>query len=238
MDRAAGKAGKAGKAEPAVVETPSQQAMWTLPSVTPTRLILVRHGSTAHSAEKRFSGRNELPLSDVGRAQATALADRLGRIGTVEAIASSPLLRCRQTAEAVATKLGLAVEVIDDLAEVDFGAWEGLTFAEVENAYPAEMAAWLASTAAAPPGGESFAAAGRRVSRARESILAAHPGAVVAVVTHVTPIKTLIRLALDAPPASLFRIHLDTASLSIIDYFGDDNCSVRLVNDTAHLITT
>jgi probable phosphoglycerate mutase len=235
MDRAAGKAGKSG---PAVVETPSQQAMWTLPSVTPTRLVLVRHGSTAHSAEKRFSGRNELPLSELGLVQAAALAERLGSIGTISAIVSSPLLRCRQTAEAIAAKLGLAIEVIDDLAEVDFGAWEGLTFAEVEKAYPVEMAAWLASAAAAPPGGESFAAAGRRVGRARETILAAHPGAVVAVVTHVTPIKTLIRLALDAPPASLFRIHLDTASLSIIDYFGDDNCSVRLVNDTAHLIIT
>ncbi|MDP9093087.1 MAG: bifunctional RNase H/acid phosphatase [Actinomycetota bacterium] len=234
MDRAAGTADKGRSAAP---KAPSQQAMWMPPSATPTRLLLGRHGSTEHSAERRFSGRNELPLSELGRGQAVALASRLASVGTISAIVSSPLLRCVQTAEAVAARLGLDIGVNDDLAEVDFGAWEGLTFAEVERSYPAEIAAWLVSDAVAPPGGESFASVARRVSRARDAIRAAHPGQVLAVVTHVTPIKTLIRLALDAPAASLFRIHLDTASLSSIDYFGDGNCSVRLVNDTAHLTT-
>jgi probable phosphoglycerate mutase len=97
------------------------------------------------------------------------------------------------------------------------------------------MAEWLASPDAAPPGGESFVEVARRARRGRDAIIARHPDRTVVVVSHVTPIKSLLRLALDAPPASLFRFHLDNASLSTIDYFADGNSSVRLMNDTSHL---
>jgi broad specificity phosphatase PhoE len=220
MDEAAG---KTPRVTPRPVQTPTQQMMWTLPAEAPTRLILVRHGSTEHSAAKRFSGRNELPLNEVGQRQASALAARAAGFGEVTAVVSSPLLRARQSADAIAAALSLSVDTSADLAEVDFGAWEGRTFAEVQEAYPAELAEW-------------FASAARRVRRARDAVIAAHPGRTVVVVTHVTPIKTLIRLALDAPPVSLFRIHLDTASVSSVDYYADGNCSVRLVNDTSHLV--
>ena len=232
MDRAAG---KPVRDRPTVEETPTQQAMWTLPDVAPTRLILVRHGATDHSIDKRFSGRNELPLNELGELQAAALVGRVASMGSISAVVSSPLVRARQTADAIATKLGQPVEVDDDLAEVDFGAWEGLTFSEAERDHARELSAWLASPDAAPPLGESFSTAARRVRRGRDAVIAAHPGQTVVVVTHVTPIKTLIRLALDAPAVSLFRIHLDTASVSILDYYPDGNCSVRLVNDTSHL---
>ncbi len=232
MDRAAG---RTPRVRPAVEETPTQQAMWTLPAEAPTRLILVRHGSTRHSAAQRFSGRNELTLDDAGASQARSLALRAPTFGVVSAVVSSPLVRCRQTAEPIAEALACAVEVNDDLAEVDFGEWEGMTFGEVETSQPEQLKAWLASTDTAPPGGESFAAAARRVRRGRDAAIGAYHGSTIVVVTHVTPIKTLIRLALDAPPVSLFRIHLDTASVSIIDYYADGNSSVRLVNDTSHL---
>jgi probable phosphoglycerate mutase len=234
MDRAAGKL-----VRPAAASPPGSGAgapmtrTWTRPATAATRLVLVRHGSTAHSAEKRFSGRNDLPLNDVGRQQAAALAVR--SYGEVAAVVSSPLLRTVQTAEAIAAPLGLPVETVDDLVETDFGQWEGLTFAEARAQYPAELDAWLASPDVAPPGGESFAAVARRVRRGRESVLAAHPTSTVVVVSHVTPIKTLVRLTLDAPPSAMFRLHLDTASVSIVDYFADGNSSVQLVNDTSHL---
>jgi broad specificity phosphatase PhoE/ribonuclease HI len=231
MDRAAG---KPVRARPTVEETPTQQAMWTLPTVAPTRLVLVRHGSTVHSADKRFSGLNDLPLDEAGQAQAAALAARAPS-WRADAVVSSPLLRARQTADTLAAALGVATDVNDDIAEVDFGAWEGLTFAEAQRDYPSELSEWLVSPEAAPPKGESFATAARRIRRGRDAIIAAHPGNTVLVITHVTPIKTLIRLALDAPPVSLFRIHLDTASVSIIDYHADGNSSLRLVNDTGHL---
>jgi ribonuclease H / adenosylcobalamin/alpha-ribazole phosphatase len=229
-------AGKAPRVAPRPVPTATQQTMWTLPSEPPTRLILVRHGSTEHSAAKRFSGRNELALDDVGQRQADALAKRAAAFGDVAAVVSSPLRRARQSADAIAEALSLGVEINDDFAEVDFGAWEGQTFAEAQQDYPAELSAWLASPDAAPPQGESFTSAARRVRRGRDAVIASHPGRTVVVVTHVTPIKTLIRLALDAPPVSLFRIHLDTASVSSVEYYADGNCSVRLVNDTSHLV--
>jgi probable phosphoglycerate mutase len=226
MDRAAGK--------PARTASPALPS-WSPPTGTPTRLLLVRHGSTAHSGEHRFSGRNELPLDDQGQWQAGALAERMARLGGITAVVSSPLLRSVQTADAIAARVGVEVETVDGLAEVDFGAFEGLTAAEAEARYPAEYAAWLGSPEVAPPDGESFTALASRVRRAREAVLAAHPEQVVVVVTHVTPIKTLVRLALDAPPAALFRIHLDVASVSRLDYFGDGSSSLRLFNDVSHL---
>ncbi|MFN2560398.1 MAG: bifunctional RNase H/acid phosphatase [Jatrophihabitans sp.] len=234
MDRAAGTVVPPGPAAPpgAVAGAPMTRT-WTRPTARATRLVLVRHGSTAHSAERRFSGRNELPLNDVGRQQAAALAAR--PYGEVAAVVSSPLRRTVETAGAIAGSLGLTMETVDDLVETDFGKWEGLTFAEARAQDPAELDAWLASPGVAPPGGEAFADVARRVRRGRDRVVAAHPQSTVVVVTHVTPIKTLVRLTLDAPPAAMFRLHLDTASVSIIDYYADGNSSVQLVNDTSHL---
>jgi probable phosphoglycerate mutase len=229
MDRAAGRTPR-----PALkTSTRTPAPLWTPPAGDPTRLVLVRHGATAHSAQWRFSGRNDLPLDAAGEQQAAALAAR--GFGSVTAVVSSPLRRALQTAQAIAAPLGLAVETQDGLAEVDFGAWEGLTMAEARERDAAAVDEWLASADVAPPGGESFAALGRRVRAAREAVIAAHRGSVVVVVSHVTPIKTLVRFALDAPPVAMFRLMLDTASVSIVDYFDDGNSAVRLVNDTSHL---
>ncbi len=208
---------------------------WTPPMGRPTRLVLVRHGSTVHSAEKRFSGRNDLPLDEAGAKQAAALARR--NFGVVAAIVSSPLRRARQTADAIGAVLDLPVAAGEELAELDFGAWEGLTFAEVRERFPDELANWQGVPDLAPPGGESFAALARRVRRARDAIVAAHPDTTVVVVTHVSPIKTLVRTALDAPFAAIYRMHLDTASVSTLDYFADGASSLRLFNDTSHLIS-
>ena len=234
MDRAAGKPVRpAGAAARPVGAAATASPMWVPPTDAPTRLVLVRHGSTVHSAARRFSGRNDLALDDAGLAQAHALARR--DLGPVAAIASSPLRRTQQTAEAIAERLGLPIETVEDLAETDFGTWEGLTFAQARAQNPAELDAWLASPDAAPPGGESFTAVGRRVRRGREAVIAAHAGETVVVVTHVTPIKLLVRFALDAPPAAMFRLFLDTASVSVVDYYADGNSMVRLMNDTGHM---
>jgi probable phosphoglycerate mutase len=214
---------------------PSGVASWVPPTQPPTRLFLVRHGSTEHSAAMRFSGRNELPLDAAGEAQAAALALRLKDVRNAGSVVTSPLLRARQTAEAIAAGAGLGLEVNDDLVETDFGEWEGLTYAEVAERYPDELRAWQRSPDAAPPGGEPFSAVGIRAQRALEAIVAAHPAETVVVVTHVTPIKSLLRQVLEAPPIALFRIHLDTASVSQLDCYPDGNYSVRLVNDTSHL---
>ncbi|GGZ21937.1 bifunctional RNase H/acid phosphatase [Streptomyces inusitatus] len=204
----------------------------------PATFVLLRHGETALTPEKRFSGSGggDPSLSPAGRRQAEAVAAALAARGTVQEIVSSPLKRCRETAEAVAARLNLDVRVEEGLRETDFGAWEGLTFAEVQERYADDLAAWLGSSKAAPTGGgENFATVARRVASARDRIAARSAGRTVLLVTHVTPIKTLVRLALGAPPESLFRMELSAASLSAVAYYSDGNASVRLLNDTSHL---
>ncbi|MET4922718.1 bifunctional RNase H/acid phosphatase [Streptomyces sp. PSRA5] len=205
---------------------------------TPATFVLLRHGETALTPEKRFSGSGggDPELSAVGRRQADAVAAALAARGTIQAVVSSPLLRCRETAGAVATRLGLEVSVEEGLRETDFGAWEGMTFTEVRERYADDLSAWLASPDVAPTGGgESFNSVATRVAATRDTLLTRHPGRTVLVVTHVTPVKTLVRLALGAPPESLFRMELSAASLSAVAYYADGNASLRLLNDTSHL---
>ncbi|MFH9721842.1 bifunctional RNase H/acid phosphatase [Streptomyces sp. NPDC017254] len=204
----------------------------------PATFVLLRHGETALTPEKRFSGSggSDPELSPAGLRQAEAVAAALAARGTVQEIVSSPLTRCRQTADAVAARLGLDVRVEQGLRETDFGAWEGLTFGEVRERHPEDLDAWLSSPKAAPTGGgESFAIVARRVAATRDRLAAAYAGRTVLLVSHVTPIKTLVRLALGAPPESLFRMELSAASISAVAYYADGNASVRLLNDTSHL---
>ncbi|MFI5817967.1 bifunctional RNase H/acid phosphatase [Streptomyces rishiriensis] len=204
----------------------------------PATFVLLRHGETPLTPQKRFSGSGgtDPSLSDVGREQAERVAAALARRGTVQHILASPLARTRETAGAVAARLGLDVTVDDGLIETDFGAWEGLTFGEVRERYPDDLNAWLADPEAEPTGGgESFAATAVRIAAARDRLAAAYAGRTVLLVTHVTPIKTFVQLALGAPPESLFRMELSAASLSAVAYFADGNASVRLFNDTSHL---
>ena len=208
---------------------------WRRSQGKPTTTVLLRHGQTALSAERRFAGRGDIPLTDLGRKQAAAAASRLADRGGIDLIVSSPLGRARRTAEAVAERLGAPMAVDDDLAEADFGSWEGLSFGEVTERWPEEMAAWLASADVAPPGGESFAAVAARVDAALDRLLSAEQGRTVVIVSHVTPIKSIVCRALLAPAATLYRMRLDVASLSEADWFADGPALLRFLNDTAHL---
>jgi broad specificity phosphatase PhoE/ribonuclease HI len=208
---------------------------WGMARGRATSMLLLRHGETPLSAERRFAGRGDVPLTAAGRQQAAAAAARLRARGGVDVIVTSPLRRARRTAEAVAEASGAPLVVDDDLVETDFGEWEGLSFAEASEKSPDVMNAWLTSADASPPGGESFAAVAKRVLRSLDRLLAEHPERTLVVVSHVTPIKTLLCRALLAPPAAMFRLHLDVASLSQVDWFADGPAVVRSVNDTAHL---
>jgi broad specificity phosphatase PhoE len=236
MDAAADPSGLPEPAETLKpVGTPTSPAGWTGARGAPTRLLLLRHGQTELSVERRYSGRGNPPLTDLGRRQADAAARYLADRGGISAVISSPLQRAYDTATAAAKGLGLDVTVDDDLIETDFGSWEGLTFGEAA-ARDAELhTRWLRDTAQSPPGGESFDAVAQRVRRARNRIITEHGDATVLVVSHVTPIKTILRLALDAGEGILYRLHLDLASLCIAEFYPDGESSVRLVNQTAYL---
>jgi len=207
---------------------------WISARGEPTTTLLLRHGQTPTSVQKRYAGRTDAPLTDTGVQQAAAAAKRLAQAG-IAAIVSSPLQRTVRTAEEVSAATGVPVVTDDGFRETDFGAWEGLTFAEVRERWPSEMTAWLADPSVAPPGGESFAQVSERVTAALHRVLAERAGQTVLVVSHVTPIKTLVAAALLAPPAALFRMHLDVAALCEIDWYPDGPAVLRSYNDTAHL---
>jgi probable phosphoglycerate mutase len=217
--------------------------VWTGALGTPTRLVLLRHGQTELSAQRRYSGRGDPSLSDLGLRQAKAAATRLATVdsatgqlaGGAVAVVCSPLSRARQTADEVAAALGIAVLPMPGLIETDFGEWEGLTFAEAAARDPESHRRWLSDPAVPTPGGESFDEVHRRVRAVLDRLIAEHGGSTLIVVSHVTPIKTLIRMGLDAGPSVLFRLHLDLASLSVVEFYPDGHASVRLVNDTSHL---
>ncbi|GAA4887983.1 histidine phosphatase family protein [Actinomycetospora straminea] len=219
----------------------STAGSWTGRGNTPpTRVLLLRHGQSPLSVERRYSGRGDPELTRQGLEQAaaaaTALAARhVGADGHIRTVISSPLLRARQTADPVAGVLGLGVTVDERLTETDFGTWEGLTFSEAAAQDPEVHRAWLSDSAVSPPRGESFDVVSRRVDAALDDLLRRHPGETVIVVSHVTPIKLILRRALDAGPQMLYRLHLDLACLSVVEFWPDGGASVRLVNDTSYL---
>ena len=231
-------AATAGQAPAAAPASAKHQVAWSPDLGRPTRLLLLRHGVTPLTLEKRFAGIGDPPLTDAGQEQARRAAERLraeGRYGPVDAIVASPLRRTLATAEAVSRAVGLPVEPEPGVREIDFGLFEGLTFAETHERYPAELSAFLDSAEVAPPQGETLAALARRAAEAKDRLVARHPRQTVLVVTHVTPIKALVCAALGAPLSAVNRMELAAASLSVIDYYDDGLCNVRCVNDTAHL---
>jgi broad specificity phosphatase PhoE/ribonuclease HI len=208
---------------------------WVPPTDPPTTLILVRHGVTDQTASRVFSGGlggSDPSLNDEGRAQLRATAEWLSPLSEqVDALISSPVRRTRESAEILGEVLGHQVLIEDGVAEMEFGAWDGLTFAEVQEKFPDELSAWLGDLETAPTGGESFRTVETRVLQGRDRILESWTGRTVVVVSHVTPIKTLVAEALGAPLDALYRMELSPASVTVISYFkGGHGGNERLAN--------
>ena len=214
------------------VESPAQQAAvseevagyrgWSPPEGPVTTLVLVRHGATSLTADKRFSGGlagSNPGLTDEGRAQVREVAEWLAPLGEgVEAVVASPVRRTRESAEILAERLGRDLVEEPGFAEMEFGVWDGLTFAEVRERYPEEIQGWLGALDVAPEGGESFTEVEKRVLAGLERVLDDYAGRTVVVVSHVTPIKILVAHAVDAPLSALFRMELSTASVSVVSF--------------------
>ncbi len=203
----------------------------------PTTLLLARHGATAFSVEKRFSGIGgiDMPLNDLGNAQAKALSREIAERGGADVIVASPLLRTQQTAAYVSAAIGVPIELDEGFAECAFGEWDAFTFTEVRERWPEQLDAWLASTDVAPPGGESFAEVNRRVEAARRGVLERHAGKRVIIVAHVTPIKVMVSQALETDLTLLFKMELSPCSLTTLAWFPDGNASMFGFSEAAHL---
>lgn len=199
-----------------------------------TRIFLIRHGETLANREFRYIGSRDDALSVVGEVQATQLASALTTL-PIAAVYSSPLQRARKTAEAIAEPHQLTVHISPELSECSFGTWEGLSRAEVLAQDAARLHAWEHDTTIAPPDGESFAALQQRVCAFVEQLAEQHAGQALALVSHVGPIKVLLATAIGAPLSSSFRIFLDPATISVVDWQMEGRTLVRLVNSHAHM---
>ena len=155
-----------------------------------TTLILARHGETDWNRENRFQGHADPPLNDLGREQSAELAARLAgeRIARVY---TSPLRRASETAEIVARELGLEVEHLEGLREIDVGAWSGLTRDEVAVRFPDEYALWLDRAPHGYGEGETYDELAARVVPALRSLADRHPSETVLVVTHGGPSRVM-----------------------------------------------
>ena len=223
--------GEVGGTSPSTAS--STAADWRPECGPATRFILLRHGQTAMSAAKQYSGRANPELTELGKKQALAAAQALADTH-IDAVVCSPLRRCQQTAAAVVKGRDLRVETVDDLIEVDFGRWEGKTFAEADAADPELHARWLKDTSVACPGGESLRAVHRRVSAARRELQQRYAGQTVLVVSHVNPIKSFVRQALDSGPQTPNHLFLELASVSEVEFF-DGGSTLHRFNDVGHL---
>jgi broad specificity phosphatase PhoE/ribonuclease HI len=211
-----------------------------------TTIILVRHGRTHLTESKRISGRGgENPgLSDLGREDAHQVAKALSEIGNsgpwshltpISAIVSSPIKRTLDTAHIISNEVGLGVDVIENLAEISFGDWDGHTNEEVKSKWASNFQDWQGSWTVAPPNGESLEDFDARVQDARREILEKYSGKTVAVVSHVMPIRGFIRAGMDGGKAGYWRPQISPCSITIIRFWGDQAAEVVTMNATAHL---
>lgn len=200
------------------------------------RLVLVRHGETVANRTFRYIGTHDYLLSEHGRLQADQLAEALSML-PIAAVYSSPLQRAYCTAEAIAIRQALEVQVLDDLREGSFGNWEGMSRAEVlarSSEDEQQLLAWEQDPNLAPPGGESFAGIYERVLTTVEQLAQVHAEQAIVLVSHVGVIKALVCAALGTPLTSSSRIFLDPATISVIDWHPLYPL-LRLLNSHAHL---
>jgi len=202
---------------------------------SPTTLVLVRHGVTAHTTGKLFSGglkSSNPPLNDEGREQARATGEWLAPLsGTFDALVSSPVRRTRETAEILGELFRLEIDEEPGIAEMEFGTWDGMSFTQVHEKWPDEISTWLGDLESAPHGGESFRTVEKRVLEGRDRLVSSYAGQTVVCVSHVTPIKTLVADALGAPLEAVYRMELAPASVTVISYFrGGPDADIPMAN--------
>ncbi|MBI5302755.1 MAG: histidine phosphatase family protein [Chloroflexi bacterium] len=199
-----------------------------------TRFILIRHGQTEWNRVERFRGRADLPLNDTGLAQAQKIAARLAN-EKIAAIYASPLLRALQTAKPLAEAQQLEVQQHPGLLDIDFGALEGMTTEEAQQAFPEVIEKWRMTPGKVKfPKGGSLKMVHARLDNLLEDVATKHAGETIALVSHRVVCHALLCKILGIPTDALWRIRQDNACINIFEK-RDDNFVVMLMNDTNHL---
>jgi probable phosphoglycerate mutase len=197
----------------------------------PATIVLVRHGETEATTARTLSGSGAPgpSLSAAGRVQAARAADLVFRIGRrdwvdlphPDAIVCSPMVRTRETAAAIGRRLGANVRVDPRARECDFGAWEGLTAGQVDDAAPGRFERWHADPSERAPGGESLHDVGDRVSDLLLELARENHGHAVVVVSHVMAIRAAVGRLVDLPSTRWGALRVPAASLTIVRLWAD-----------------
>lgn len=200
-----------------------------------TTIYLVRHGSVVGAETRRFIGHLDVPLSERGEAEATALARRLSTVELAAAY-SSDLARTRRTAQILGAPHDLAAVPLPDLREFSMGRWEGLTAEEIRALDPAAFEAWMADVGHFQfPGGESLPDVAARAWPALEAIETRHAGQSILVVAHGGPNRILLCRALGIPLERILTLGQDYAALSVLER-NRDGWTLRLLNHREPLL--
>lgn len=200
-----------------------------------TRFILVRHGQTEWNRVERFRGRADVPLNDVGLAQAAATGRRVVAEWRPTAVYTSPLSRAVATAEAIAAPLGLPVVPLEGLTDIHYGEWQGLTPEEARARWPDLVHAWYTAPATVKiPGGESLAELRERAMAAIRELATRHPGQTIAVVSHTVVNRVILLAVLGLGNERFWRLRQDNCAINVFEAEDGDFALVTM-NDTCHL---
>lgn len=194
----------------------------------------MRHTETEWNEQFRYIGRTDLPLSELGIQHADMMAKWFADV-RLDAIYASPMVRTLETARALAGDRDVAVEKVDGLREIDFGAWEGLTHNEILEQDPDNFSRWLNDPETQPiPEGDAWSSFEARVRQAFAAVTAEHAGETIAIVSHGGPIKVIIGDVMGIAAANYWQIYLDKGAISAL--VGDERGTrVTLLNDTCYM---
>jgi probable phosphoglycerate mutase len=214
-------------------------------STEPTTFVLIRHGHTGLTEANLISGSSgeDPTLSELGFLEAElaakAAGELLARFGLddVSKVLHSPQLRTTQTAAAVAKHFEVELRGDARFKEIGFGSWEGHSMAEMEASSADEISRWRGSMSAKPPGGESVDDLEARVREALVSAIEEFNGRTIAVVSHMMPLRAILRHALGGPASLSWTLQFAPASVSIVRYFGPNFAEVFATNSCQHLPT-
>lgn len=199
------------------------------------KLILVRHGHVEGITPPRFRGRTDLPLTSLGRRQAAATAARIAAEWKIDAIYASPASRAADTAAAIAEASGLAPNVLTEIADFDYGLWNGKSHDAVQHEWPGPYALWRdAPHLARPPGGETLQALALRTADALRLMLDRHDGQTVAMVAHDSVNRALLLQLLDLPLSAYWRLEQYPCCINEVDV--SRKIIVRRINEHCHLL--
>jgi probable phosphoglycerate mutase len=201
-----------------------------------TRIILVRHGECKGNRDGLFRGRKDFPLNDTGLAQAKALSAELARLFPASGVYSGPLSRARSTATEIASAMGVSMEISERLNNMSLGPWEGKPKRQIQEEYPEEWNLWLSNPERLRlEGAETLDDVRRRAFAEVNQLVKSHTGETFVVVTHRAVLKPVVAAALEIASPYFWKIHVDTASFSLLTHEESRGYCLVSLNQTYHL---